>query len=546
MIMTMTKRWMAAFDGLDIRSRRSVVACSAVLGGGPGCSSNYYYRRRTSRFSFSSSSVTITTSTRESETIMETLKAANHNNKASGSSTSLQDKVHVERSYFAAVALPSAAASYSSSSSSSPAKKMMASLPILFDMERLELTRLVDDLLWQTQQQMLKLLHPDHPFSQQQHHHIVAFSGGVDSSLAASLVYQSARQLQQQNSNSSNIIARAVLGTSAAVPAEQVLAAEQIANFIGIDFMTIPTNEGQDDVYIQNAGQACLACKTHLYATLQAVAQHATDTATAAIDTTTATGTGMTTCDVPRTSAIYYNDDVYNDATNDSSRSRTTSSSMEKTRRSVQLYNGTNADDLLDDTRLGLIAARHFDVCAPLQHINKATVRNVARHYFGLPNWNHAAQPCLRSRLALGVPATRRDLQRIERAERFVKTMLQQQKQQRVDPEQEAFPQFDETCNLRVRLFAGNRACIEVDEIHLPRVQSVDWNDTFLVQDLDFASISTRAFKSGSVATTTTTTINTKTATTTRGTAENNDNNNSSDGSDEEDESQDSTVSATL
>lgn len=39
------------------------------------------------------------------------------------------------------------------------------------------------------------------------------------------------------------------------------------------------------------------------------------------------------------------------------------------------------------------------------QLLSKAEVRLVA-HGLGLPNWNHAASPCLRSRLALGVHAS--------------------------------------------------------------------------------------------------------------------------------------------
>lgn len=39
------------------------------------------------------------------------------------------------------------------------------------------------------------------------------------------------------------------------------------------------------------------------------------------------------------------------------------------------LFNGTNADDLKDPTRLGLIAAKEFKVASPLATVSKATVR---------------------------------------------------------------------------------------------------------------------------------------------------------------------------
>ena len=70
----------------------------------------------------------------------------------------------------------------------------------------------------------------------------------------------------------------------------------------------------------------------------------------------------------------------------------------------VALYNGTNADDLSDPTRLGLLSAAHHRVNSPICQLAKPRVRELARAA-GLSNWNLAAAPCLRSRLAAGVPA---------------------------------------------------------------------------------------------------------------------------------------------
>uniref|UniRef100_K3W5K3 Uncharacterized protein n=1 Tax=Globisporangium ultimum (strain ATCC 200006 / CBS 805.95 / DAOM BR144) TaxID=431595 RepID=K3W5K3_GLOUD len=39
------------------------------------------------------------------------------------------------------------------------------------------------------------------------------------------------------------------------------------------------------------------------------------------------------------------------------------------------IYNGTNADDQLDPTRLGLVAAAEFEVVSPLSHLTKSEVR---------------------------------------------------------------------------------------------------------------------------------------------------------------------------
>ena len=196
-------------------------------------------------------------------------------------------------------------------------------------------------------------------------HHVVAFSGGVDSSLVLKLL---------MDASSSTDRVQAILGISNAVSQEQIHQAHSVAAHIGADLVTVETKEGADDVYLANAGQACLACKTHLYSSLQAVMDHV--------------------------------DDDAND------------------HHGVLLYNGTNSDDTQDPTRLGLIAARNFSVQSPLLYSTKQQVRMAAK-YLGLPNHQTAASPCLRSRLALGVHATASHLNMIEQAERRVKLDLQ-------------------------------------------------------------------------------------------------------------------------
>jgi PP-loop superfamily ATP-utilizing enzyme len=303
-------------------------------------------------------------------------------------------------------------------------------------------------------------------------HHIIAFSGGVDSSLVAALVHHS------QSSNNNEAV-RAVLGISPAVPADQIDLARRVAAHIGISMSEIPTEEGSDETYIANNGQACLACKTHLYSTLQAVADHS-------LSNTKSTGIA--------------------------SSSHESLQQHQEQQHQQQLYNGTNADDVLDPTRLGLIAANNYRVQSPIRHISKADVRRAARH-LGLPNWNYAASPCLRSRLALGVPAVQEHLQRIERAERFVRQQLSERSTTASmsmsasanTTTKPAATVLDETSNLRVRLLAGNRACIEVDPENLKaasqQLEQGSWQEHFC-NDLGFTSVDIRSFKSGSVATT--------------------------------------------
>ena len=270
-------------------------------------------------------------------------------------------------------------------------------------------------------------------------HHVVAYSGGVDSSLVAALLQHAIRN--DHDSSRQSTAVQAILGLSPAVSQEQVQLARQVASHLQVPFQEVTTTEGTNPMYIENNGQACFACKTHLYESLHAVYKHAT-----------------------------------------SHRQEEESSAAV----AVQLYNGTNANDLQDATRVGLIAARHFNVLSPLQHTTKDHVRRAARH-LGLPNWNAAAAPCLRSRLALGVKATQVHLQMIERAECFVKRTLLQ------DMVRSA------ASNVRVRMLTNQRAMIEVDQELLEQLRLGKAEEEYF-QSLGFSSVSARQFQTGSVA----------------------------------------------
>lgn len=217
---------------------------------------------------------------------------------------------------------------------------------------------------------------------------LVAFSGGVDSSLAALLVHKAFIGGGEESGGE----ATAVLGVSPAVSPDQIELARRVASFIGIPLVEAETSEGSDSSYVSNRGEACLVCKTHLYSALTAVARRA------------------------------------------------------ERYPAPLLFNGTNKDDLGDNSRVGLLAARRFRVRSPLHRTTKARVRAAARH-LGLPNWDYAAAPCLRSRIAFGVQATKRHLETVRLAEDFVRRNLC----------------LGPTHNLRVRMLAGNRARIELD-----------------------------------------------------------------------------------
>lgn len=307
--------------------------------------------------------------------------------------------------------------------------------------------KLVDNLLRRTSEMM----NPNAA-------NVVAFSGGVDSSLVAALVHHafsdyeatllpSSSSTQSIHHNHQGSV-QAVLGISPAVPQSQIVMARNVAETIGIPLTEVATAEGSDETYQRNDGYACYVCKTHLYSTLETVAD------------------------------VIKNQQKQNVEEGEQSRS-------------VILYNGTNADDTQDPTRLGLIAASNFQVHSPLDQISKDQVRQAAK-YLGLPNWNAAASPCLRSRLAMGVIATEEHLQAVEMAEGFVRRVLK----------------LDETVNARVRMLSGGKAMVELDSSILRGehsfAESVLREHRFEERCIDewgFSSFGgVRGFKTGSVA----------------------------------------------
>ena len=328
-------------------------------------------------------------------------------------------------------------------------------------------TELVDSLLERTRELM-----------NGHKRHYVAFSGGVDSSLVAALVYMCSQTNNKINNNNNTddnndeLIVRAILGISPAVSTSQIQLAEDVATHIGIPFEQIYTTEGTDPTYIKNNGMACYACKTHLYTCMTSIMKHVQEEQEEEETTTT------------------------------------TANSTEDRLLSLRLYNGTNGDDVLDPTRVGLVAANEFNVQSPLQHITKDQVRQVSKH-IGLPNWNYASSPCLRSRIAIGVHVSPHKLHRIEKGEQYVRK----------------FFNVSTSDNMRVRILSQNRAMIEIDSQYVQQIimNDVDNSSNLVVlpssvssyfqEELGFASVGIREFRSGSVAAGAAVTTTTKTAT---------------------------------
>lgn len=87
------------------------------------------------------------------------------------------------------------------------------------------------------------------------------------------------------------------------------------------------------------------------------------------------------------------------------------------------VVDGVNADDL-HDYRPGIQAAQERGARSPLAEVGvtKLEVRELARD-LGLPWWDKPAQPCLSSRFPYGEAITVAKLQRVGRAERYLRKL---------------------------------------------------------------------------------------------------------------------------
>jgi pyridinium-3,5-biscarboxylic acid mononucleotide sulfurtransferase len=218
----------------------------------------------------------------------------------------------------------------------------------------------------------------------------------------------------------------AMMALSPSVSTDMRQTAEKLAAHIGIPLQFVSTHETSNPDYVKNEGMSCYHCKTGIYEAMKAVWR-----------------------------------------------------SMDS--EDVLLFNGTNADDIQDPTRVGLDAAREHRVRSPLSRFSKDEIRLMCK-LVGLPNWNAAASPCLRSRLYPGVPATEEHLRRIELAENAVRNTF------RLRPEH----------NLRVRHLPDDSAMIEVDVELLDGIDLGQCRPALMT--LGFTDIGKRVFRSGAAA----------------------------------------------
>lgn len=178
---------------------------------------------------------------------------------------------------------------------------------------------------------------------------LVAYSGGVDSTYLAAIA----------NDEIGNG-ALCVLGLSASVSQFQRDQAISQAEHLGLNFITVETDEFADKNYVANPSNRCFFCKTELYAKLRVLADE---------------------------------------------------------RGTHYILDGTNADDL-GGHRPGHQAANEAGVRSPLADIgfSKQDIRDLSQK-IGIIGWDKPSSPCLSSRVAYGVPVTIERLARIEQSE---------------------------------------------------------------------------------------------------------------------------------
>jgi uncharacterized protein len=158
--------------------------------------------------------------------------------------------------------------------------------------------------------------------------------------------------------------ALAVTAVSPSVAQGELEGARRVADHIGIAHETIATDELARQGYRANGRDRCYFCKTELYDRLAQLASR---------------------------------------------------------RGFAALLSGANQDDQ-GDWRPGLRAAAEHGVSHPLHDVDKATVRELARH-FALPSAEKPATPCLASRIPYGTAVDPRTLEQIDEAERAVRDL---------------------------------------------------------------------------------------------------------------------------
>ena len=261
-------------------------------------------------------------------------------------------------------------------------------------------------------------------------HVVVAFSGGVDSSVVANAAYLACQQGLLKS-------AIAVTAISPSVATWQVEMASEVAAQIGLPHQTISTTEIDDPDYRRNDHRRCFYCKQTLYQTMRSMTR-----------------------------------------------------SIGQTHPDCVILSGTNADDA-GDYRPGIEAGSVAEVKTPLLDLgfDKSTVRKLA-HWFGLANAKQPASPCLASRIAYNTPVTISRLQRIDRAESWLRDQEFDIVRVRTEQTHPTDPEAD-------------HARIEVDLPQVDRLRQLNRNgfviETLIAMGFRSVAIDPLGFRSGNL-----------------------------------------------
>ncbi|HLC14997.1 MAG TPA: ATP-dependent sacrificial sulfur transferase LarE [Thermodesulfovibrionia bacterium] len=156
----------------------------------------------------------------------------------------------------------------------------------------------------------------------------------------------------------------AVTSSSLTTPRQELENAKKLAELIGTDHRTVETEEMKNHNFRSNPPDRCYYCKKELFTKLKVIAHD---------------------------EGINY------------------------------VLDGANADDR-GDFRPGMRASQELSVRSPLLEANlgKAEIRELSR-LLDLPTWDKPATPCLSSRFPYGREITPENLNRVEKAEIFLK-----------------------------------------------------------------------------------------------------------------------------
>jgi len=184
---------------------------------------------------------------------------------------------------------------------------------------------------------------------------VLAFSGGVDSTF---LLKVASEEL------GGKLIA--ATATSPTYIDEEYREALELAEELGVEHVTLESNELDNEEFRENPPERCYHCKSELFGQLQDLARE----------------------------------------------------------RGVEcVMDASNADDS-GDYRPGLAAADELGVRSPLLEagVDKAAIRRLSRE-MGLPTWNKPSLACLASRFPYGEEINADKLNRVEKAENFLREL---------------------------------------------------------------------------------------------------------------------------